>query len=504
MKFDKFISESKVDHQALNEAKFNTKNMRKVSDLLAKIASKKLGDSFRYGWDDNFKKSSGASGSGVHYFSNKGQQIRFNHVNTNKSSFTINSVDYWTPKDSLTEPSLSIYFGEDINIVKIKEALFASIARQSIVAVPLDAFVESELSESPKDERREFLIAKGLPVSYAGEKKKFLQLLDKNGFSAEWDGWGDIKTNDSEKTQFDSHIRADEEKIHKNTFWADPKYVFDDMVKATEVIAKGQWRSLIILGAPGLGKTYGTKQVLTKQFGPSIDGPSGKWVVKTGEATSMAGIYKTFLANKHKVILYDDSDDIWKDSSIVNFLKAATADDGERVLSYGKASAANVDMMSPEAAADYEIDYIDSLGEDPNSKMKPPSKFVFTGSFINISNLPAAFFSKGGPEAVASRSIMIDLHLAERDVLRRIATLLAFQGDSQQEIVEILDAITTKGSDAVLGKGRYDPKKIGKIVYLTPEEARKNKGISMRSANIAKAFRNAGIKDWARMTGLYS
>ncbi len=39
---------------------------------------------------------------------------------------------------------------------------------------------------------------------------------------------------------------------------------------------------------------------------------------------------------------------------------------------------------------------------------------------------------------------------------------------------------------------------------MTAAEARKNKSINMRTANIAKALRNGGAKDWKRMAGLFS
>ena len=124
MKFNQHLKENtlqEADILALQEAKFNTKNMRKVSDLLARIASKKLGAKFNYAWDDNFKKSSGESGSGVRYMSQTGLQIRFNHVNT-KNSFTVNSVDFWNHKDTLTEPSVSIFFKERCKYSKSKRA----------------------------------------------------------------------------------------------------------------------------------------------------------------------------------------------------------------------------------------------------------------------------------------------------------------------------------------------------------------------------------------------
>jgi len=503
-KFNEYINENTATLDDLKEAKFSNNNLNKVSGLLAKIASKRLSANFQYAWTDKFKKSSGESGIGRRYVSPEGLQIRFNNVYGTKNNFAINSVDFWSYKDTLTEPSITLFFSEGVNIVQIVNQTFESIKAGRVIPIKLKNFVNEDIQEGIADKRAEFLTARGLPTKIVGSKRKFLALIADQGLETEWDEYMIMKKNDSEKTEFDTKIRAQEKTFNDPKFYADPKYVFQDMEKATQAIAKRQWASLIILGAPGLGKTYGTKQVLTKQFGPPIDGPSGQWVIKTGESTSMFGIYKTFLTNRDKIIVYDDSDDIWKNDSIIQFLKAATADLKPRVLTYGKGSAANIDMMSPEAAGQYIEDYLDALAEDPNTRMKPPSRFTFTGQFINISNLKGEFFAKGGQEAVASRSIMIDLHLAERDVLRRIATLLALDGETPESIKELLDAMAQNGADAIDGVGRYSPGVLGEIKYITPEEARKNKKLSMRTANISRAFRDAGIKDWHRMAGLYA
>lgn len=246
--------------------------------------------------------------------------------------------------------------------------------------------------------------------------------------------------------------------------------------------------------------TYGTKQTLTKILGPASEGAAGKWIFKTGEKASAFGVYKNLLLNKHKIVVYDDSDSIWRDKDIINMLKAATADDGERYISWGSGATANVDLMNSQARQDYEDEYISELIEDPNTKMKPPSKFLFEGQFINISNLPGSAFQSGDLEAIASRSIFINVHLAERDVLRRIATIMEYDGDSEEDIKEILDVIAPNGSDALEGKGNYS----GNIQYITPEDALKHKTINMRTANIAKALKRGGAKDWKRMSALYS
>ncbi len=514
MNFQKF-RESTIDTpeqiQDLNEAKFSNKNLKKVSELLAKIASKKLGADFQFAWMDEFKKSNGDFGKGYRFMSLQGKQIRFNHVQKSKNQYAVNSVDYWKPGAKLTEPSLTVSFEEGINIVQIKEQLFDSIKAGKVVPIKIKDLMENasenlhiildESKDEKKERRQEFAKMNDIPDSYANSLGRLTKKAKKLGLEDELDNWMNISTNVSEKTQFDYKIREDQKKLGPTGVWADPKYVFQDMEEASKIIAKGLWRSMVIVGAPGIGKTYGTKQTLTQLLGPASEGLAGKWIFKTGEKASAFGVYKTLLLNKHKVVVFDDSDSIWRDKDIINMLKAATADDGDRYISWGSGAAANVDLMSSQSRQDYEDEYISELLEDPNTKMKPPSRFLFEGQFINISNLPGSAFASGDLEAIASRSLFIDLKLAERDVLRRIATLMGYDGDSEEEIKEILDVIAPpSGSDAITGKGKY----AGQIQYMTPDDAQKNKTINMRTANIARALRDGKAKDWKRMAGLYS
>ena len=102
--------------------------------------------------------------------------------------------------------------------------------------------------------------------------------------------------------------------------------------------------------------------------------------------------------------------------------------------------------------------------------------------------------------AIKSRSIFIDLYLAQRDVLRRMATIMEFEGDSEEEIKEILEAIDENAMDALAGKGTYG----GEIKYVTADIARKNKALNMRTVGITRALRKSGHPDWRRMANLYS
>ena len=144
----------------------------------------------------------------------------------------------------------------------------------------------------------------------------------------------------------------------------------------------------------------------------------------------------------------------------------------------------------------YEDEYIEALMEDPNSKMKAPSTFNFEGSMINISNMAADKFDG----AIKSRAIFINLFLAQRDVLRRMATIAGFRGMSPEETMDILELIDVNAQDALDGKGTYG----GEVKYVTPEDARKNKKMNMRTFDIALAFKKANVKNLQHMVSMYA
>lgn len=500
-KFNDFLSESTITESKmaeLNEAKFSNDNLQKVSDLMAKIGSKKLGAKFSFAWKDKFKKASGESGIGVRYMSPEGKQIRFNHVYT-KNSFAVNSVDYWAKGDTLTEPSMSIFFAEGVNIVQINDKLWTAIKTGKEPSVKYGEIRESvigldEAKMSP-DERKRAAQDLGIPMSYAKSNGALLHKAEQMGLEQELKDYMSIKLNDSEKTEFATSVNASDTKLKDKNFYADPKYVFDDIRNATKVIAKGYWRSLIIAGMGGIGKTFGVKDVLTKELGPYSDGPDGKWAYYEGMKGLGMGFYITFLLNKKKIVVIDDSDSIWYKGN-VNMMKIITSDSGDREPSWAGKSTANVALMTQEEREIYELQYIDKMMEDPNTTMKPPSKFRFEGQFINISNMKGDEFDA----AIKSRSIFIDVYLAQRDVVRRMATIMGFEGADETEIMEVLTAIDPQAKDALEGTGRYaeTPQ------YMTPEEARKNKTMNMRSVGITRALRAAGFPGWQRAAGLYS
>lgn len=242
--------------------------------------------------------------------------------------------------------------------------------------------------------------------------------------------------------------------------------------------------------------TYGVKQVLTNTLGAYGEGPDAKWAFYEGLKVTAFGLFKLLLLNKKKLIVFDDSDSIWGNADIVNMMKIVTSDSGDRSINWGSNSVANVSLMSREEREAYEYGYLEAVMEDPNTIMKPPSTFNFEGSMINISNLPAEKFD----DAIKSRAIFINLYLAQRDVLRRMATIKRMQGRDHETILTLLQALEPDAADALNGKGKYT----GEVKYITAEDARKNKKLNMRSLDIAEALMDAGAKDWERMAALYA
>jgi len=161
-------------------------------------------------------------------------------------------------------------------------------------------------------------------------------------------------------------------------------------------------RSLVVTGAPGVGKTFTVEQIL------SAAGEQRFEVVKG--AISAVSLYK--LGYKYRkpgqVIVLDDADSIFTDEDALNILKALCDSSPVRRVSW---------MKESQALKDDDV----------------PQSYEFHGSFIFISNLDfQKYVDQGGNkyvahfEALMSRSLYLDLRLHDRQAVslwvRHIAT----------------------------------------------------------------------------------
>ena len=497
--FKKFLKEDyDLEVQEISEAGFNPANIRRISDLLAKIADKKLGTKFYLAWDESFKKKSGKRGVGYRYLSNKGYQLRFNHLQ-GKSKYEINSVDFWKPGDAMDKPSLSIYFEPDINIIEVKDQLFDAIKTGKVPNL-----LESEklsISESVMERRKSFAIKHGIPVSYAKSKKGFAQKVKEKGLEKEFEDFMSITKNDTEDNTTEREIKKMEKEVEK--IYADPDTVFDDIEALLSLIAKKQWKSMIVAGDPGIGKTWHITE------GPrsleAIFGPQGKeWIFHKGVKAAPFSFYKTLFMERDKVIVFDEADSLLKNPEIIMMLKGLLDTSGSVNYAEYMSGTQNVSSLTPkeidQIAKDVEAEIhqgaMITTGRAKKGQVKLPSKFPFTGSMVFITNMPASQVDT----AIMSRSIFFDVALAEQDKLKRVEMIGKLKAPEE--------GITEEGLKRImkaLGKKPDAPKH--EIKYMTPEYARTKKEITVRALALAmKIMASPDIPDTQkdRLIALYT
>ncbi len=99
---------------------------------------------------------------------------------------------------------------------------------------------------------------------------------------------------------------------------------FDMLKDMTKAVKKGDVRAMIVSGPPGVGKSHGVEEVLDRYNTMQMLGGGQQFEVIKG-AMSPIGLYcKLFkMADKGKVVVFDDCDSIFQDELSLNILKAA-------------------------------------------------------------------------------------------------------------------------------------------------------------------------------------
>ena len=188
--------------------------------------------------------------------------------------------------------------------------------------------------------------------------------------------------------------------VEVNKFNKDPEQVFKELEKYVKMVIKGITPSVILCGAPGVGKTYRVKQIL-KQHGYHEE--HNLCTIK-GKCTPRV-LYMKLMEYKNKgdVILIDDADGLVGPKApeeVINILKAAldsTSDDEGRLVSYG--------VSGP-------------LRDDEGLEI--PKKFFYGGSVIVITNYNAGQLDT----ALRGRSFMQDIHFSTEELLKIVKGLL--------------------------------------------------------------------------------
>ena len=264
-----------------------------------------------------------------------------------------------------------------------------------------------------------FALVKGFQT---GRKGGFVTVKSDGAFGPEFDvvrirvnGIDDIEYTSGEAVSRTNivempkaHHETDEEVMERIAARFD---ILDEMTKAT---IAGDVRAMIVVGPPGVGKSYGVEYQLEKSgMFDKLSGKRVKYEVIKGAMTPI-GLYCTLYkySDPKNVLVFDDCDSILLDDIALNILKAAL-DSGKKRRIYWNSDSA---MLRREGV---------------------PDMFDFKGSVIFITNLKFDNLKskklQDHLEALQSRCHFLDLTLnTMRDKFLRIKQIFR-KGDLFQD-----------------------------------------------------------------------
>jgi hypothetical protein len=226
-------------------------------------------------------------------------------------------------------------------------------------------------------------------------------------------------------------------------------YVDEGKHKLAKGVATGVIRSMIVSGAPGVGKSFTLEQLLEDY---TAKGKTRKYRVVRGMLTPI-NLYKLLwgLKQEREVLVLDDSDSIFYDDVGMSLLKAALDTGKTRRISY--------------------------FSEAPSLKAEGiETEMLYEGSMVFVTNLDFQSYVDQGKhklakhfEAFMSRSNYLDLKLhTKKDLLAWISHMvsakhiLVQQGMTRENEAEALswvmenaDALRELSSRTVLKVGGY-------------------------------------------------
>ena len=208
---------------------------------------------------------------------------------------------------------------------------------------------------------------------------------------------------------------------------------FDILEDMTRAVKKGDVRSMIVTGPPGVGKSFGVEKVLSKHdvfADVANDSKLKKYEVVKG-AMSAIGLYKKLyeFSDKKNILVFDDCDSVLLDDLSLNILKAALDSGKKRMIHWNTDSR----LLRQEGV---------------------PNSFEFKGGAIFITNIKFDHVKskklRDHLEALESRCHYLDLTIdTEREKLLRIKQVIRDAGmldayeledDAKQEVVEFINA----------------------------------------------------------------
>lgn len=110
---------------------------------------------------------------------------------------------------------------------------------------------------------------------------------------------------------------------------------YSTLQRMAERIAAGKIPSLIVSGPPGLGKSYTVEKVL-ETAAAEEDGDGLEFQIISGTISPVGLYIALWNLREGGVLVLDDCDDVFRDETCLNLLKAVLDSSSERRVSYGK------------------------------------------------------------------------------------------------------------------------------------------------------------------------
>lgn len=328
-------------------------------------------------------------------------------------------------KDEVKE---SKYVVDDLFTFIIYRGLSNKIIEESFL-------IESEASDMRRAKANEIANAKrmGADSSLIKElEEEYNKIADavNNGAKTKDDVRLALSTGKSVKIIVDEETTMMEKQANGGR--KEPDQVFKEMTKYINLVIKGLQPSLILCGAPGVGKTYKVKKQLKE--GGFSEGHN-LFTIK-GKCTARR-LYLALYEFKEtkKIVLIDDADSLvgpHADENCINILKAAldsTGDDEGRLVAYGISG---------------------QLVDDDGNEV--PKRFYYNGGCIIITNYKAGALDT----ALRGRSFIQDIDFTNEDILKIVKKLLPdiepdkFSARAKLKAYKYLVELNEKGSDMEL------------------------------------------------------
>ena len=415
------------------EAAFNVKSLVTVVDKIRIILERRVSDKFyQYGGEggaQEFKKTKTGLGVGILFLiGDRGKAVRLNWEKKNAKQTQITSVDYWESWNTeFPWPTRTIHGLEYFNIVHLVDVIAdfikAPAARELKITVS-EAAGTLDLASVARAAYHEF----GSSEVKVSELKDIARKLGRKVNQYQLSKLPRGKRGTVNVTMFlDTEVGeyesvSDDPAVKKIEAAADKVPVdvlFQDLSDLVDLVLKNARPALLVTGGGGTGKTFTVKERIKKAGLSKND-----YKISKG-ATSVFGLYtEFFMARKGKLIVFDDNDDVFKDMTSQNLLKAALDSYEDREISWSSKSTVPIDQSLPRASIVQIEDGIEDAlyaGGDEEGKLpRIPNTFEFKGRVIFISNLSQDKI----PQPVLSRSLTIDVTLSPGEMMERMAAVI--------------------------------------------------------------------------------